>query len=74
MAPDANILLVETPTSENEGTTGFPQIVTAEEYVIDHHLGGAIIQSFSATEKHLSPRPRPRGPPWRLHRRRRRTV
>jgi subtilase family serine protease len=51
MAPGANILLVETPTSENEGTTGFPQIVKAEEYVIDHHLGGVISQSFSATEE-----------------------
>lgn len=51
MAPDANILLVETPTSENEGTSGFPQIVTAEEYVIDHHLGGVISQSFGATEQ-----------------------
>ncbi len=51
MAPGARILLVETPTSENEGTTGFPQIVTAEEYVIDHHLGGVISQSFSATEQ-----------------------
>jgi subtilase family serine protease len=51
MAPDANILLVETPTSENEGTSGFPQIETAEKYVIDHHLGGVISQSFSATEE-----------------------
>ncbi|HUD17801.1 MAG TPA: hypothetical protein VMQ59_11085, partial [Acidimicrobiales bacterium] len=51
MAPGANILLVETPTSENEGTTGFPQIVTAEEYVIDHGLGDVISQSFSATEQ-----------------------
>ena len=51
MAPGANILLVETPTSEKEGTTGFPQIVTAEKYVIDHHLGGVISQSFSATEQ-----------------------
>jgi subtilase family serine protease len=51
MAPGANILLVETPTSEEEGTTGFPQIVKAEEYVIDHHLGGVISQSFSATEQ-----------------------
>jgi len=51
MAPDASILLVETPTSENEGTTGFPQIVKAEEYVIDNHLGGVISQSFSATEQ-----------------------
>jgi subtilase family serine protease len=51
IAPGAKILLVETPTSEEEGTTGFPQIVTAEEYVIDHHLGGVISQSFSATEE-----------------------
>jgi subtilase family serine protease len=51
MAPDAKILLVETPTSENEGTTGFPQIVRAEEYVIGHHLGQVISQSFSATER-----------------------
>ena len=51
MAPDANILLVETPTSENEGTTGFPAIVKAETYVVNHHLGGVISQSFSATEQ-----------------------
>jgi subtilase family serine protease len=51
MAPGASILLVETPTSENEGTTGFPQIVSAEEYVISHHLGQIISQSFSATEQ-----------------------
>jgi subtilase family serine protease len=51
MAPGAGILVVETPTLENEGTSGFPQIVTAEEYVIDHHLGGVISQSFSATEQ-----------------------
>src|ERR1700729_2445897 len=51
IAPGASILLVETPTSENEGTTGFPQIVTAEKYVISHHLGGVISQSFSATEE-----------------------
>ncbi len=51
IAPGARILLVETPTSENEGTTGFPQIVAAEKYVISHHLGGVISQSFSATEQ-----------------------
>lgn len=51
MAPGAAILLVETPTNENEGTSGFPQIVAAETYVIDHHLGGVISQSFSATEE-----------------------
>jgi subtilase family serine protease len=50
MAPGANILLVETPVAETEGTTGFPQIVKAENYVINHHLGQVISQSFGATE------------------------
>jgi subtilase family serine protease len=51
MAPEANILLVETPTSETEGVQGFPDIVAAENYVIDHHLGDVISQSFGATEQ-----------------------
>src|SRR5580700_199880 len=50
MAPGANILLVETPVDETEGTAGFPQIVKAENYVINHHLGQVISQSFAATE------------------------
>ncbi|HUN34201.1 MAG TPA: S53 family peptidase [Trebonia sp.] len=51
IAPGASILLVETPVSETEGVQGFPQIVRAEDYVIAHHLGGVISQSFSATEE-----------------------
>ena len=50
MAPKAKILLVETPVSETEGVTGFPEIVQAENYVIDHHLASIISQSFGATE------------------------
>jgi subtilase family serine protease len=51
MAPRARIVLVETPVSENEGRSGFPQIVTAEKYVLNHRLGGVISQSFGATEQ-----------------------
>ncbi len=51
MAPAAKIVLVETPVSENEGTSGFPQIVKSEKYVMAHHLGGVISQSFGATEE-----------------------
>jgi subtilase family serine protease len=51
MAPGANILLVETPVAETEGTVGFPQIVAAENYVIRHNLGDVISQSFGATEQ-----------------------
>ena len=50
MAPGANILLVETPVAETEGTAGLPEIVKAENYVINHHLGQVISQSFGATE------------------------
>jgi subtilase family serine protease len=55
MAPQANILLVETPMTETEGITGFPQIVAAENYVINHHLGDVISQSFGANEQTFSP-------------------
>jgi subtilase family serine protease len=50
-APAANILLVETPTDETEGIQGFPQLVAAENFVIDHNLGDVISQSFGATEQ-----------------------
>ena len=49
-APGANILLVETPVSETEGVTGFPEIVKAENYVINHNMADVISQSFGATE------------------------
>jgi subtilase family serine protease len=51
MAPGAKILLVETPVSETEGETGFPEIVKAENYVIDHRMADVISQSFGATEE-----------------------
>ena len=54
VAPGANLLLVETPVSETEGVHGFPQIIAAEKYVLNHHLGDVISQSFSATEETLA--------------------
>ena len=55
IAPGASIVLVETPVAETEGVTGFPQIVQAEKFVINHHIGDVISQSFSATEQTFSP-------------------
>ena len=69
IAPKANILLVETPVAETEGTTGFPEIVTAEKYVIDHHLASVISQSFSATEETFAEQAGPARAARRLHRR-----
>jgi subtilase family serine protease len=51
MAPGANIVLLETPVAETEGTVGFPQIIAAENYAINNHLGDVISQSFGATEE-----------------------
>jgi len=50
MAPGANILLVETPVAETIGVQGFPQIVKAENYVINHGMADVISQSFAAAE------------------------
>lgn len=51
IAPQANILLVTTPTAETLGVQGFPDMMKAEEYVIDHQMGSVISQSFGAAEE-----------------------
>ena len=51
MAPGANILLVTTPTAETLGVQGLPQMMAAEQYVVDHHLAQVISQSFASTEQ-----------------------
>lgn len=50
IAPMANILLVTTPTAETLGVQGFPQMMDAEQYVVDHHLANVISQSFASAE------------------------
>ena len=50
IAPGARIVLVETAVNENEGTSGLPQMMDAETYLIDHGIGDVISQSFGATE------------------------
>src|SRR5262249_54049606 len=51
LAPGASILLVETPVAETEGVHGFPQMIRAENDVIDHGMADVISQSFGATEE-----------------------
>jgi subtilase family serine protease len=50
IAPMANILLVTTPTAETLGVQGFPDMMNAEQYVIDHHMATVISQSFASAE------------------------
>lgn len=51
LAPGASIIQVATPANEGLGTSGFPQVVKAENYVIRRHLGTVISQSMDATEQ-----------------------
>src|SRR5438105_11873417 len=50
IAPGANILLVTTPTAETLGVQGFPQMMAAEDYVVQHHLASVISQSLASAE------------------------
>jgi len=51
VAPMANILLVTTPTAETLGVQGFPQMIAAEDYVVQNHLATVISQSLGAAEE-----------------------
>lgn len=51
IAPGANIILVTTPTAETLGVQGFPDMMNAEQYVVDHHLATVISQSFASAEE-----------------------
>ena len=50
IAPMANILLITVPTAETLGVQGFPLMMNAEQYVIDHHMVNVISQSFASAE------------------------
>lgn len=51
VAPGANIVLVETPSAETEGIVGVPEMIRAENFVINHSIGDVISQSWGATEQ-----------------------
>jgi len=50
IAPGAKIVLAETPVAETEGVTGLPEMMNAEQALINHGVGDVITQSFGATE------------------------
>lgn len=51
IAPGAKIVLAETPVAETEGVTGFPEMMNAEQSLINQGVGDVITQSFGATEQ-----------------------
>jgi subtilase family serine protease len=54
IAPEANILLVTTPTAETQGVQGFPQMMNAIEYVVANHLADVISMSLGTGEGNFS--------------------
>ena len=53
MAPKANILNVTTNPAETQGVQGLPQMMNAEQYIVDHHQATVITQSFGTTEENF---------------------
>lgn len=51
IAPMASILNVTTNPAETLGVQGFPQMMDAEQYIVDNHLASVISQSFGAAEE-----------------------
>jgi subtilase family serine protease len=51
IAPKANILNVTTNPAETLGVQGFPAMMNAEQFIVDHHLASVISQSFAAAEE-----------------------
>jgi len=54
MAPEANILNVTTNVAETQGVQGLPQMMDAEQYIVDHNQATVITQSFGTTEDNFS--------------------
>jgi len=51
IAPLANILLMTTNPAETLGVQGFPPMMDAEQFIVDHHEATVISQSFAAAEE-----------------------
>ncbi len=54
IAPQANILLMTTNPAETLGVQGFPAMMNAEQYIVDHHEATVISQSFASAEEAFS--------------------
>jgi subtilase family serine protease len=54
IAPQANILLVHSNNAETLGVQGFPNMMKAENYVVNNHLAQVISQSFASAEDAFS--------------------
>lgn len=51
MAPLANIALVTTPVAETEGMQGLPNLISAQKWALQNHIGTIWSNSYGATEQ-----------------------
>src|SRR5580704_18362255 len=51
IAPGASIINVTTNPAEVLGVQGFPAMMNAEQFIVDHHEANVITQSFGAAEE-----------------------
>jgi len=49
-APGANIILMTTNVAETQGVQGMPQMMDAEQFLVDNHLADVVSQSFGTAE------------------------
>jgi subtilase family serine protease len=52
-APGANIILMTTNVAETQGVQGLPQMMDAEQFMVDNHMADVVSQSFSTTEQNF---------------------
>lgn len=57
LAPEAKIIVLQSPVAETEGTIGLPEYRQLEQYVIDHQLGYIVSQSWGTSELTLQDAP-----------------
>jgi subtilase family serine protease len=50
IAPEAKVIVLQSPVAETEGIVGLPQFRQLEQYVIDHQLGNIVSQSWGSSE------------------------
>lgn len=50
IAPEAKVIVLQSPVAETEGIVGLPQYRQLEQYVIDHQLGTIVSQSWGSSE------------------------
>src|SRR5579859_564604 len=50
LAPDAKVIVLESPVAETEGIIGLPEFRQLEQYIIDNKLGSIVSQSWGASE------------------------